>query len=167
MDEAETTPDIEASTHIVSKARTSKAQISRLSNCYVAGIMRTGATPFSGVPPNVFPLSTPVVSPAWNPVIFVLKWHTRSSNPSPLTSSGLQKAKLASSPLRPKVRESGSTRAGTSKKMLPSKRVVERIATGMLPSLFGLILFGEPPGLIRYEPSDRKMRGVQHSSELF
>src|SRR5262249_9570193 len=89
----------------------------------------------------------------------VLKWHTRSSNPSPFTSSPfpLQNARLFSSPVRPNVSELWSTVPGASKSLL------DRSATGTLPLLLGLIGFGNSPGRISIFTKKPK---ISHSTEL-
>src|SRR5262249_41644488 len=104
----------------------------------------TESIPMKGVPDRLSPFRIPTLSPALNEVFWVLKWHTKSSSPSPFTSSPfeLQKAKLCSSPVGPKAKEGRSTSCTA------SKDLVERIATGIFPLLFGLMLFGNSPGLI-------------------
>ena len=64
----------------------------------------------------------------------ISKWHTRSGIPSPFTSSAEQKAKLRSSPVGPNVIEVWSIRC------TGSKPGAERVATGILAVLFGLIV---------------------------
>jgi hypothetical protein len=63
--------------------------------------------PWIFLPLNVLPFKNALVSPATNPVFEVLKWHARSTKPSSLTCSppGLQKDRLASLPVWPKVSE--------------------------------------------------------------
>src|ERR1041385_633663 len=81
-------------------------------------------------------------SPATRPVCSVLNWQTRSANPSLLTScpEGLHMARLASSPLWPKVSEAGSTWATA------SNVDVDKRATGILPEAFGLMVAGACAG---------------------
>src|SRR6266851_3465721 len=106
------------------------------------GTMRTESVPRTGIPSTVLPIRTPTASPETNPVLCVLKWQTKSGRPSPFTSSVLQKAKLDSSPLRPKVSEVWSIRATASNVRL------DKTATGMFPLLPGLMLSVESPGLM-------------------
>ena len=84
------------------------------------------------------------MSPPWNPVKLVVKWHTGSSLPSAFTSFRVvpQKASEASSPVRPKVNDVRSTSAGA------SKSAVLRMATGIVPLLPSLIELGLLPGLM-------------------
>lgn len=91
-----------------------------------------------GMPPIVLPLRIPWVSPTIKPQFKVEKWQTRSGNPSALTSSGLglQKAKLVSVPLWPKVKDVWSTWLGA------SKPGVDKMATGMVPLLLELMELG-------------------------
>ena len=72
-----------------------------------------------------------------------MKRQTKSSSPSPLTScGGPQKAKLASFPVRPNLRDAVSN-------WVPALKLgVERMATGVRPLLPGLMAFGNPPGLM-------------------
>src|SRR5260370_22583677 len=114
--------------------------------CYF-GTMRTESVPRTGIPSTVLPFKMPTVSPEANPVLWVLKLQTKSSRPSPFTSSVLQKAKLDSSPVRPKVSEVWSMRATASIVRL------DRTATGIFPLLRGLIVLVESPGLMSMAPS--------------
>ena len=105
--------------------------------------MRTESEPMICMPSVVCPFRIPIASPGLNPVSRGLNWPTKSNIPSPFTSTtkGLR-ARLVSSPVRPKVSDLRSTTVGA------SKLGVERMATEIRSPELNLMVLGNLPGLI-------------------